>query len=198
MTSWAAAVGAAETRVRAWVTERLAGMFGFTLTAGTSAIGDGDQLQTSDQTDSDQAKQRPARRIEPWGYRSRPPDKVRALWLRLGSSNVLFLGVASDKAYGDSDLDAGDAELYSTQGGTRVRVNHDGSVVIDAGNSKDVSVNGGTAKVNRAGDTVNRNGTLTTWQSNVETALSGLGAPITPFAGTAIGATGGGADHFKG
>jgi hypothetical protein len=204
--TWAAAIAEARRALREYVDQKIIGLFGFTLTTNTSAIGDEDQLAMAD--DDGNKGQRPARRIEPWGYRSRPPDKVRALWLRLGSSNVLFLGVASDKGYGDSDLDAGESELYCSKSGTRIRLGTDGAIHIDAASGADVIVNGSNLKVARDTDPVDlgtfihqpASGTGVT-PCQLSWVPPGGGTPTvigSPIGSDLTGQISDGADHFKG
>lgn len=175
-------------------------LIGWTLSAKSSEMGDQDEVQQEDGVDS----QRPARRIEPWGHRGRAPNKVRTLWFRLGSSNVVFLGIAPSKGYGPADLEDGETALYCSVGGTEIRLDADGNITIDAASSKDVIVNGGTKKVARVDDTAKAGTLMATWMSQVETALNILaGGSVAPLSGTfattpGIAVINAGADRFKG
>lgn len=143
--------------VRSIVSEKLpALLFGWTLTSKSSAMGAADEVQTAD--DDTNKGQRPVRRIEPFGLRSRTPSKMRALWLRLGASNVVFLGIAPSQGYGPSDLEDGEVAIYNVSKALQ-RFWKTGKITIDADSGQDIVLNGGTKKVARVTDPV-RIGTL--------------------------------------
>jgi len=151
--SWARELAA----LRAWVETELARRFaiqwGWTRTAKTSATGERDTVVTADGAKG----QRPVRRLEAWGFRGRPPQGVRSFWIRMGSSNVVIVGLAPGKAYGPSDLEDGETAVYNI---TRalVRLWKSGKLTVDAEDGEDVVVNGGTLPVARKDDPV-RGGT---------------------------------------
>lgn len=122
--------------LKSYIDQRINMVFGWTLTANSSPLGDQDQVATSD----DSGEQRPARRIEPWGHKGRPPSKVRSFWCRLGSSNIFFIGVAPSSGYGPTDLEVGETSLYCVAGGTEIRLDKDGNVRIVAADAKKVQI----------------------------------------------------------
>jgi hypothetical protein len=128
--------------LRKWVENKLtlhtATLFGWTLTAKSSEMGDTDQAETAD----GEKGQRPVRRIEPWGHRGRAPSKIRSFWIRLGSSNVLFVGIAPSKGYGPNDLEEGETAIYSAKNPEVVRAKSDGTTAITSSNSKPLTLNG--------------------------------------------------------
>ena len=211
MSAWGAEIAKLRAQMNGIVDQVIPRLVGWTLTAKSSAMGDRDQVETADgQKSNDTGQQRPVRRIEPWGHRGRAPGKVRSLWLRLGSSNVVFIGIAPSKGYGPNDLDDGETALYCAKDGTEVRLDKDGNVkikaagnvTIDAGSAKDVIVNGGGDQVARKGDSVDGGtvtGTVTAGTVNFIYTPSG-GAPGAPSATLALvgGKITSGADHFKG
>lgn len=137
-------------RLRSWVVreldKRFAIQFGWTRSARSSPYGETDQVETADGS----ANQRPVRRLEMWGLRGRQPKGVRTFWVRIGSSNVVYLGIAPPRAYGPGDLDDGETALYAATAAL-IRLWASGKVTIDA-DGDDVVVNGGTLKVARATD----------------------------------------------
>lgn len=197
--SWMSEIAALRREIRDRFEQLPSALFGWTLTAKSSSMGDADQAQTSDTTES----QRPVRRVEPWGHRGRPPGKIRSLWIRLGSSNVLFIGVAPTKGYGPNDLDDGETAVYNITKAL-VRLWKSGKITLDSDN-EDVVVNGGTKKVARVDDTLTASTALGTWAGAVESAISGLGGvvPPTTFSSAAgqagaLGKIATGAANFKG
>lgn len=208
MAAWDGAIARLRAEMLRLVERHVNGLFGWTRVSAASATGDQDQVQTSDEPTQDETGvlrigTRPARRVEPWGFRGRPPDKVRTLWVRLGSSNVLFIGVAAGKGYGPTDLDVGETALYCSQAGTEIRLDKDGAIDVDAASGQDVTVNGGTAKVGRVGDSVN-GGTVTAVAPPGGGAVQFVYTPVGGAAGAAsptLTLTGGqitsGADRFK-
>jgi hypothetical protein len=118
-------------------------IFVWTRVANTTALGDSDNVTTGDDDPSD--GQRPVRRLEPWGLRSRPPAKQRCLSLRLGSSTVIYLGVASDGGYGPKDLNDGEIGLYSKAAPNAFLADQDGNVSLTSKGGKVVNVNTGSA-----------------------------------------------------
>ena len=207
------AIGRLRRELLAYVEQRIAQLFGFTLTAGISKLGEEDEVQTGDETVSapeadispGTLTQRLVRRIEPWGFRGRPPDKVRALWLRLGSSNVVFIGTAVGKGYGPNNLEVGETSLYCSKGGTEIRLDKDGNIKITAASNQDVIVNGGNLKVARRTDPV-RIGTLAgvspsgavTFTFTPQNADGVPGVPSVGATVTLAGVIQDGALHFKG
>lgn len=157
MSGWAQALAEARRELQQFVEQKLSQMIGWTLSAHSSATGDADAAALADDDASN--GQRPGRRIEPWGVRGRPPSKVRMLQLRLGSSNVFFLGVAAGKGYGRSTLDEGETQLYCSANGTEVVLHQNGDGEINSGETATITVNGGTLPVARKTDPMT-NGTL--------------------------------------
>ena len=187
-------------------------LFGWTLTAKSSAMGDADTVQTSDTTEG----QRPGRRLEPWGHRGRPPGKVRSFWVRFGTSNVIFLGVAPSKGYGPSDLEDGETAVYNATKAL-VRLWKTGRITMAADNApveiegQNVVVNGGTKAVSRVGDDLTASAALKAWAAIVEGVVNGVvpgsftivnsfsaALPGAPGAAGGLGTINSGADHFKG
>ena len=207
------AIGRLRAELRSYIDQRLATLFGFTLIASSSPVGDADEVQTGDQPVSapeadispGTITQRTVRRIEPWGVRGRPPSKVRALWLKWGSSNVVFLGTAVNKGYGPGDLEEGEFSLYCSKSGTEIRLDKDGNIKINAASNQDVIVNGGNLKVARRTDPV-RIGTLAgvspsgavTFTFVPQDADGVPGAPVVGATVTLAGVIQDGALHFKG
>ena len=169
------------------IDQRIGMLFGWTLTATSSAMGDADQVQGDDENQV----QRPVRRLEQWGVRGRPPSKVRSFWIRIGASNIIFLGIAPTKSYGPSDIGEGETSLYCAAGGTRVYLDKDGNIKIDAASGKDVIVNGGSAKVARVGDLV------ASHTHSFGTLKDGMGVACTGATGAAAPAIDEGANNFK-
>lgn len=120
--------------------QRFLGFAGWTLTAKTSSMGDTDAVQVAD--GDSQKRQRPVGRLEQWGLRSLPVAKVRSLWLRIGTSNVIFIGILPTKGYGPTDLNPGEVCLYSEQVERGVYLTQDGDNVLAAKSGRTVQVAG--------------------------------------------------------
>jgi phage gp45-like len=189
--------------LKSWIVDSVIPMlFGFTLLSKTTSIGDQDAVELSDEGAA-QKSQRRVTRLSPWGLVSVPVKGIRGLALRLGASNVLFIGLAPQQKYGPQNLKAGETCLYSKTNGTRVFLDENGSIRIDAASGQDVIVNGGGAKVHRFGDHSNA-GTLTITLTGT-TALSGayvdpdgVSTPLTSGVPITLKAKANeGADHFK-
>jgi hypothetical protein len=96
--------------------------------------------------------------------------------------------------------DGGDTQRFPSWIATKVGLftkkvlrleSKDEAVEVQAGDGKDVVLNGGSAKVTREGDSVNPTADMTTWMNAVSTALT-LTAPP-----GAIGVNSGGASNVK-
>lgn len=180
--SWAMEIAKLRREVVANAETAISRLFGWTLTSTSSPMGDSDTVETGDEPDSSgKIGQRPVRRIEPWGVRTRPPAKVRSLWLRLGSSNVVFLGIAPTKAYGPDGLEEGEVALYCTQGGTEIRLDKDGNVVITPAAGKTVQLAGTAQKLPLWSDFKTD---FTVFVSQVDTFLKAV-VPVTGIAAAA-------------
>lgn len=125
--------------IREWVQQQLLGLFGWTTVASSDALG-GDTTKVADDTDG----QRPAQRIEPFGFRSRPPQGVRAFWIRIGSSNVAFIGIAPTGSYGPNDLDIGESAMYGTASGALVKIDVNGNIILTPTTGQTAQVAGST------------------------------------------------------
>lgn len=196
------------TKVRTEVARWIAQIFIYTLTAKSTATGAGDALEGVDGSRDPDApanakkSQRSGVRIQPFGFISVPPTKLRALGLRLGASNIFFIGIAPQKAYGPTDLEEGESAVYAKEGQT-VLLNKDGDVAIDAKATRDVILNGGTKKVARVDDTAKADTLMATWMGQVEGFINGLTpGTVAPLASTftniSIAKINSGADHIKG
>jgi hypothetical protein len=117
----------------------------WTLTSRSSAMGAADEVQTGDDADSD--SQRPVSRLEPFGLRYRAPSKLRSFSLRIGSSNVVFLGIQPSKGYGPTDLQDGEVALYCSAAGALVRLDKDGNVIVTPSAGKEIRLGGTAHKV---------------------------------------------------
>lgn len=137
---WTPGIGALRREMRAYAEALVARMFVWTVTANTSKLGKEDAVATGD--DDPKKGQRPVRRLEPFGLRSRPPAKLRSLSLRLGSSTVIYLGVASDGGYGPGDLEDGELALFSKNVPKALHAKDSGDVALASKVGQVVSVNG--------------------------------------------------------
>lgn len=195
MAMWHQALREAEKRLRDYVENRIANIFGFTLTARSSELGGDDAVQTGDGEDT----QKTVRRIEPWGHRGRAPSKVRSLQLKLGTSNVFFIGVASNAAYGPQDLEDGETALYNTVADCLVHLDKDGNVIVNKGERK---VARKTDAIS-VGTLVSQAGPFPVTHTYTPTVASGTdgtapGAPSVGPTATLAGVISAGASNFKG
>lgn len=115
--------------LRTYVDSKVGQVFVWTRTANSTELGKSDAVETGD--DDDKKGQRPVRRIEPWGVRGRPVAKQRQLSIKLGSSVVIYLGVASDGGYGPGDLEDGETAIYSKNIEKGVHLRDDGVTAIN-------------------------------------------------------------------
>lgn len=212
--TWMQEIARLRKETRDWVLNQvIPSLIVYTLTAASSAIGDGDAMESSDDardggsSDTDKGQQ-PTVRIEPWGHRGVPVKGLRGAAFRLGSSNILFFGIAPTQKHGPQGMGAGETALYSEQIEKGVHLDGDGNNNINSrtADNKDVIVNGGTDPVARQGDTVTASGSMGTWAGVIEGLLNGLGAPVpgpSQFANTValpgeLGEIETGAPNFKG
>jgi phage gp45-like len=208
--SWHAAMR----ELRAWVQQhvdwRLASLVAFPRVASSSSSGETDAVEVED---GDSQQQRSARRVEPFGFRSRPPAGVRAAIIKAlaGATNAILFGVASSR-YGPSDLDDGEVALYCLADGSLVKLTRVGRIEVSAADDQDITltvsgtgdvvVNSGSHAIGRVGDAVKARPGLAAWLSQVESLLNAV-APgsVTPLSSTFIDVMAEiaeGADHFKG
>jgi hypothetical protein len=217
---WSAELGKAKRELQQWVNRRLAQLFLWTLTAKASSIGDNDAVESSDEGQDPGAPpnepkgQRKVTRVLPWGLQGMPPKGVRGLTLRLGMSNLFFIGIGPTQTYGPQSLNEGETSLYNIIAGCQQVFDQNGNVNINSGTPRggsqgSVVVNDGTLPVARKTDTVD----MGTWQVTVNptsgaiTAISwtppGGGTSIvfnavTPGPFSLTGKISSGASNFKG
>lgn len=144
-------------------------LFSYTKMSKPSKNGRDDQVegrQDDEKANSD------SQRVQHYGFRSVPPVGTWVLRAKIGSQNFT-LGEDSTK-YAPTDLEEGEATLFNSQSGVRVKLTKDGDVLIDAKDGQKVklaSAGGGTQPINRRGDGVN----MGQWS---HTPASGVG--VTP------------------
>jgi phage gp45-like len=207
--TWAMEVGRLRAELLSYIDRRISQIFGWTLSAKASSLGDNDAVETADD-DIDQAthqkSQRPVTRVSPFGVGSRPPAKLRSLWLRLGASNVVFIGIAPTQGYGPQDLDDGETAIYNVSKAL-LRLWKAGKITLDsdtgAAEPQDVVVNGGTLPVARKSDKTVADATMAAWIAAVTARFNAPAAPMVSAPGsltppTDFGVINNGAANFKG
>jgi len=186
---WQEALAQLRRDLRVYTEEKVFSLFGWTLTARSSELGDKDAVQTAD----GESTQRPARRIEPFGFRSRPPNGMRCLTIKIGTSNVIMIGIGSTAKYGPQDLEDGEVSMYGPVAGSDTRFDKDGNVktksaadvtvnaaadvTVDAP-SGEINLQSGTQGVARIGDQVTATGFMSAWISDVAAAINQLAADV--------------------
>ncbi len=132
------------------IDEVRAALFGWTLTSNSSAKGNNDQVETADQAPegSQQKTQRPVKRLEPFGVRSRPPNNLRSFTIRIGTSNVVSVGYSVGGKYGPGDLDVGETALYCVINDVVVKLDKNGKITITAAADQNVDITGQIVNVN--------------------------------------------------
>jgi phage gp45-like len=88
-------------------------------------------------------KQRPIRRVAPWGLAGRPVVGVLAVLVKAigGPFNGASVGIATDK-YGPQDLDEGETALYSKEIERGVHLTRDGDNKLSSKDGRTVQLNG--------------------------------------------------------
>jgi phage gp45-like len=138
----------------------------FTTLARTNATGADDQANFPGNPPD---RQRPVRRVAPWGLSGRPVPGVFAAIVKAigGAFNGLVVGIATG-SYGPQDLKEGETCLWNKgvarvlldesdrifvqSGGSQIVVNKDGDVAIDAAGQ--IKLAGGGPGIARNGDSV--------------------------------------------
>lgn len=189
--------------IKDFVRQQLMRLARWSTVAKTAANG-WDEVTTQARGLGEPQGQDPARRMQHYGFRSTPPAGSEVVILACSGSASQRVIVASElPGAGPQSQPSGDAEMYVADGyelwiranGATVKIDKNGKVTADAAAGQDVVVNGGTTKVNRAGDPVTAGSAMAGWISAVTAALAALGRPVT--APTDFGVTAGGAAHFK-
>lgn len=188
------------------ILQRLANVVRFTTYARTTAKGDTDQVEGRPLDPSQPKTSLRVRRMQHFGFRSVPPVGALATVVHSDGAVDQGMAVAEDMPDdGPQDLKAGEAAIWCHKGGTIIKLDKDGNIAITAAAGKDVTVNGGTAKVARVGDTV----TTGVWMASSTGAgpvtFTKIG-PEGPLPGTppeqildlSSGEITEGAEHFKG
>lgn len=169
--------------------------------ASSSASGETDAAATPD---NDPDGRIPLQRVEPYGFAGVPPSGVLGWVVSLfRSKGGRVLGGVHAKRYRPADLAEGESAQYSSANPKAVLADTSGNTKITSATPPgsvtqgDVTVNGGTAKVGRVGDSVNRTGTFAFWVAALRTAITGVGGADPGDCPVDIGTIGQGADHFK-
>lgn len=142
-----AEIARAKEELKLWMRRALAQTFIYTLTAKGSALGDQDAVESSDEgrdpgsPATEKKSQRGVVRIQPFGFRGVPPAKLRGLTLRLGMSNLFFIGIGPTTAYGPQGLDVGEVAVYAKPGQTFV-LDKNGNLIATPAGSGTVQLGG--------------------------------------------------------
>lgn len=138
-------------------------------------------------------RQRAARRVSPWGISGRPvPGVLGAVVKALGGYlGGMIVGIATDQ-YGPQDLKPGETCIWNKVNGTRIVLDENGKMTIDAAPGQDVVVNGGTLRVARKTDPVK----VTIPSNTVIVAVAGGTLNASPI--VLDGTIQDGAERFKG
>lgn len=110
----------------------------------SSRLGNADALECADVDVDGRRLQRPATRVQPFGFSSRPTNKVRGVGLRLGASNVLFVGILPTSGYGPQDLEDGETAIWSAEVERALHATSAGDVKLAAKSGQTVQINGDT------------------------------------------------------
>ncbi len=115
------------------------------------------------------------RRLQHFGFRSRPPKDVWALRVAASGGATNGATVAEDSTrYGPSDLEDGEVALYNTVSGLEIRFDKDGNIAIRSAGGKTVSLQGGGKGIARLDDTVAASKAMAGWMGQVDKALNAL------------------------
>jgi phage gp45-like len=135
ITNWSREISNAVRELRGYLDRRLIQLFSYTMTAKASAIGDSDAVESSDES-NDQPPGSPVPkgekapvRVQPFGFNGVPPAKLRGLVLRLGTSNLFFIGIGPQQKYGPQSLNTGEVAVFNAFGAQIVLLN-DGSIQV--------------------------------------------------------------------
>jgi phage baseplate assembly protein V len=121
--------------------------------------------------------------FEPYGFTSAPPAGSEGVVLHPGGDTSHPIGLAfGSRSVRPTDLQSGDVVVYSSSG-ARIHIHGaTGAIEIIAAEGQVVALGGeGGEPVAREGDPVLPSETLVTWAGAVQTALNGLGAPVSPL-----------------
>jgi phage gp45-like len=95
------------------------------------------------------------RRLQHFGFRSRPPKDVWALRVAASGGATNGATVAEESTrYGPSDLEDGEVALYNKVDGLEIRFDKDGNIRITCAQGKKVLINRGGRGIARVDDTV--------------------------------------------
>ncbi len=124
--------------------ERTAALAEFTSLARVKADGF-DQTDTGAQTENGEENGRPVRRLASWGIAGLPPTKTMVGLVKATGSafSGMIVGVAADNPKAPGDLKDGETCLYNSVDGTRVLLDKDGAITIQA--------KGATIKIDSSG-----------------------------------------------
>ena len=159
-----------------------------------------------DQALGETAQPQPVRLLQNFGFRSvlrQGAGEGVVIAPRGGPANAIAVSV-DDQQVGPTNLKEGESCQYCKVNGTRILLNENGGIQIDAATLQDIVMNGGTDSVARVGDQVQivALGSLAIWMNQVETAINALAPgsvfPLSPsFVANPGIAIKTGADHFK-
>lgn len=175
--------------IRSTVQRWIAQIFIWTLTAKSSAVGDGDAIESADDArdpgapDHEAKSQRRVVRIQPFGFNSVPPTRLRALSLRLGMSNIFFIGIGPQKAYGPTEMTEGETAVYAKAGQT-ILLDKDGNVIATPAEAGTVQLGGDDYSLLKTEDLLTDLGNFAKVVAAI--ALSNVAAVGSPLAGTIV------------
>ena len=137
-------------KLKVWVDERIqrkvAAIVWFAPIAKTSSSGGAsggqeDAVEGHDTSDDRQSYQFSARRLEPFGFRSRPISGVLAGMVKAvgGAANGMIVGISTAK-YGPADLKEGEFAVYCKAAGLLIKGDETGKLTMSAAKDRNVEI----------------------------------------------------------
>jgi phage gp45-like len=186
--------------LRAWRAEVIeiarelaASMIAFSRYSLSTASGGGDKVEGHQpEGPGEEGYDLDARRVAHFGFRSRPPKGVWAVWLAVGGGSTNGVVVAEDSdRHGPSDLEDGEVALYCAAEGVEIRLDKDGNILIRAAAGKVVKLQDGDKGAARKDDQVTASSLMAAWMGQVEKALNVLASgAVQPLSDTFAGKSG--------
>ena len=173
--------------LRELIRQAVANAIQFTHVTASGSSGEHDQVAGhKTEGPGEEAYDYEVRRLQHFGFRSRPPSDVWVLRVAATGGATNGATVAEDSTrYGPSDLEDGEVSLYNRVSGVEIRLDQHGGIVVQAAAGKTVAIQGGDKGIARLDDTVAASDAMSTWMGQVDKALNALtSGAIQPTSGS--------------
>lgn len=173
--------------LKRYVDERIASIVKYLPYSVNSADGTGDAVKgyPTEGTD-EQAYDFAARRVFPFGIRSRPPVGTTGVWIgKAGHTGDGVIVAAESSRFGPSNLNDGEVAIYNKTNGTTILLDQNGNIKITPGSGATIQLGGNSFSMVLSSLIADLHSWVFAVNAVLASNVASIGAPLAGYAGNA-------------